>query len=59
MARLRTIAVHEKAALDAFAVHCALLKAERVDPALSNNPQWTVLRQDAYERFSNAFSVLV
>lgn len=59
MARVRTIAVHEQEAHDAFAVHCALLKAERRDPELSKNPQWTVLRQDAFERFSNAFSVLV
>jgi hypothetical protein len=55
---VKTIGVNEREALDAFAVHCALLKAERTDPKLSSNPQWTMLRQDAYERFSNAFTVL-
>ena len=58
MAKLRTIAFHEQEATDAFAVHCALLKAECYDPDLRKNPQWTVLRQDAFERWSNAFSVL-
>lgn len=55
---VKTIFVREQQTLDAFAVHSALLKAERDDPALSGNPQWTILRQDVYERFSQAFTVL-
>ena len=50
--------IDEKRARDAFDAHCALLKAERDDPRLSLNPQWTILRQDAYEAFSRAFTVL-
>lgn len=50
--------IDERRARDAFDVHCALLKAEQSDPRLSLNPQWTVLRQDAYEAFSAAFTVL-
>lgn len=56
--KVKAIGVDEGRARDAFAVHAALLKAERDDPSLSRNPQWTLLRQDAYERFSNAFTVL-
>jgi hypothetical protein len=56
--KLPTIAIDEQRAVDAFAVHCALLKAERSEPKLSRNPQWIMLRQDAYEAFSNAFTVL-
>lgn len=51
--------VDERRAREAFDVHAALLKAERDDPKLSRNPQWTVLRQDAYEAFSAAFTVLL
>lgn len=58
MASVPTIAVNEREAMEAFAVHAALLKAERDDPSLASNPQWTVLRQDAFERFSNAYTVL-
>lgn len=54
----KTIAANEQRASDAYAVHCALLKAERADRSLSRNPQWIMLRQDAYEAFSNAFTVL-
>lgn len=42
-------------AANAFAVHQALLKAERADPTLQDNPAWTVLRQDAYANFELAF----
>lgn len=48
----------ERRAIDAFNVHCALLRAERNEPALKNNPQWTIIRQDAFEAFSAAFTVL-
>lgn len=55
---LPILAVDERRARDAFDVHCALLKAERDDPRLKRNAQWTLLRQDAYEAFSAAFTVL-
>lgn len=48
---------HRKAS-DAYAVHSALLRAERANPELRENPQWTILRQDAFERFSEAFKVI-
>jgi hypothetical protein len=37
----------------AFFAHSAILKAELVDRALQDNPFWTMLKQDAYERFCN------
>lgn len=39
----------------AFAAHTTLLAAERANPALADNPFWTVLRQDAFENFMIAF----
>lgn len=39
----------------AFAVHAALVKAEARDRRLRHNPLWTIMRQDAYERFALAF----
>lgn len=35
----------------AFEAHATLIKAELHNPALRKNPFWTLLRQDAYERF--------
>lgn len=52
-----TYTFDEIRAIEAFNVHCALLRAERNEPALKNNPQWTIIRQDAYEAFSRAFTV--
>lgn len=40
---------------DAFAAHAALLKAEARDQRLKRNPEWTIIRQDAFERFTLAF----
>lgn len=40
---------------NAFKAHAALLAAEASNPELSSNPYWTLLRQDAYERFRAAF----
>lgn len=40
---------------DAFAVHAALVKAEARDQRLKRNPQWQLVRMDAYERFAMAF----
>lgn len=39
----------------AFAVHAGLLGLEELRPELKHNPFWTMLRQDAYERFAVAF----
>lgn len=50
--------IDEQRARDAFDVHCALLKAECADPKLSRNPQWQLMRMDAFEAFSAAFTVL-
>lgn len=55
---VQTIQFNEQQAHDACEVHFALLRAERDHPELKNNPLWTIHRQDAYERFSNAFTVL-
>jgi hypothetical protein len=38
----------------AYAAHQALLMAEHAAPELADNPYWTMLRQDAYERFTLA-----
>lgn len=48
----RRIRVRSPKACDAFAVHAALLRAETLDSTLRGNPQWTMMRQDAYERFA-------
>lgn len=50
--------MNERKAREAFEVHCALLGAERDNPALKRNPRWTVLRQDAFEAFALTFTVL-
>lgn len=39
----------------AFAAHCALVKAETENPALANNPFWTMLRHDTWEAFVTAY----
>ncbi|MGJ0236967.1 hypothetical protein ACQEPB_00400 [Novosphingobium fluoreni] len=36
---------------DAWAAHRGLLMAEQRDPSLRDNPQWKLLRMDAYETF--------
>lgn len=46
----------EQGAMDAFNVHCALIKAEQAKPELARNPQWIIIRQDAYEAFYKAFA---
>lgn len=43
---------------DAFQVHAALARCEAAVPTLTDNPQWTILRQDAFERFAIAFEGL-
>lgn len=52
------IKVDEQKAADAFAVHAALCRCERDMPTLRTNPQWTILRQDAFERFATCFEVM-
>lgn len=49
------VAYDERKARDAYQVHAALLTAENRDARLKQNPQWTMLRQDAYEAFCRAF----
>lgn len=44
----------EKADL-AFAAHTALLAAEVANPALRDNPCWTLLRQEAFDQFASAY----
>lgn len=39
----------------AYDVHAALLRMERIQPNLRDNPFWIMLKQDAYERFHIAF----
>lgn len=53
--KVPVIRYDERQAADAYLVHIALLKAERDDPTLKDNPVWTIHRQDAYERFCVAF----
>lgn len=36
----------------AFAAHAAMMQAEARSQALRDNPFWTMLRQDAFERFA-------
>lgn len=45
----------EQEAVDAFNVHAALLRAQRDAPSLADNPLFTMMKQDAYERFHIAF----
>ena len=51
------ITAREPEATDAFAVHRALVMAEKREPSLQRNPQWQCLRMDAYEAFCRAFEV--
>ena len=52
------IRIDDTRAKQTFEAHAALLRAERDNPALRDNPAWTMLRQDAFERFNDAFKVL-
>lgn len=45
------------AASDAYEVHSALLRMERLFPPLKHNSQWSALRREAFERFALAFEV--
>lgn len=47
----------KKKADDAFEIHRALILLEQAHPTLLNNPQWEILRRDAFERFNEAFGV--
>lgn len=55
MASVPVFNLDEKRAYDAFNVHTALIKAEQREPSLAKNPQWIIIRQDAFEAFANAF----
>lgn len=52
------IVFDERKAMDAYDAHRAVLMAEQKDPALRQNPFWTMIRQDAFEQFARAFSVI-
>lgn len=43
------------AAEQAFAAHAAMVRAEAREPALKDNPCWTLLRREAFARFDRAF----
>lgn len=47
----RTLTANQRE-VQAFAAHAALIKMELRHPSLKDNPFWTMLRQDAYERFA-------
>lgn len=51
----RTITEAERRLDDAWAVHRTLLLAEARAPALRDNPQWLLLRMDAFETFHDLF----
>lgn len=54
MARASTAVNAERDRLeDAFNVHQALVVAENAMPWLRDNPQWRLLRFDAFETFHN------
>ncbi len=57
MADFPTIHMNHRGAQDAYEVHQALVKAEARDRHLKTNPQWQLLRMDAYEAFCRAFEV--
>lgn len=52
---IRLIRWNKLRADQAFAVHANLLGLEELRPELKQNPYWTMIRQDAYERFELAF----
>lgn len=54
----RVIHFDQQRAHDAYMAHIALLMAERADPMLKKNPVWTMLRQDAFELFVNAYEAV-
>lgn len=56
MSRRRRNLPERNATEDAFHVHSALVTAEVTLPWLRDNPQWRLLRMDAYETFYNLFT---
>lgn len=55
MASVPVILCAAEIADNAFQAHMALVKLEQEKPELRANPHWTMLRQDAFERFAEAF----
>lgn len=45
-------------ASSAYLAHIALIECELRDPSLRNNAAWTILRQDAFQRFANAYEAV-
>lgn len=54
----QVILFDQRRASEAYEAHSALLRTERLVPALKRNPHWIMLRQDAFERFAEAFKAL-
>lgn len=52
---VRVTLMDAKRANNAFEVHATLLKMEAERPSLKDNPQWQLIRMDAFEAFDNAF----
>lgn len=40
----------------AEAAYLALMRADKAEPSLRDNPYWTILKQDAYERYMVLFT---
>lgn len=49
----------EARAHDAWECHQALILTEQFRPFLRENPQWQMLRADAYEQFALSFEALL
>jgi hypothetical protein len=47
---------HDRELADKFHVHAALVWVEQKRPHLKDNPQWKLLRMDAYEEFWRAMT---
>ena len=48
----------ETRAMQAQEAHYAIVRATAAQPSLRANPFWTLIRQDAYERFAIEFQKL-
>lgn len=47
------LATFERQLDDAWEVHAELVRAQARNPQLRDNPQWKLIRMDAYETFHN------
>lgn len=51
------ITYDEAKAGQAYLAYIAILAQQKADPSLVENPAWTILRQEAYATFHQAFTV--